>query len=70
VFAQRSHVARRTGKLPCVKWLTIAWWRIRLLGSFVPREARAARARLRGSVVRYDQPLDPAVDPAEWQVNR
>jgi len=33
-------------------------------------EAQAVRARLRGSVVRYDDPLAPAIDPAEWEINR
>jgi antitoxin (DNA-binding transcriptional repressor) of toxin-antitoxin stability system len=33
-------------------------------------EAAAARARLRGSVLRYEQPLDPVFDPAEWEMNR
>ncbi|HEX6267166.1 MAG TPA: hypothetical protein VFZ81_09755 [Burkholderiales bacterium] len=33
-------------------------------------EADAARARLRGSVLRYDRPLDPVFDPAEWDMNR
>ena len=31
-------------------------------------EANAARARLRGSVLRYDKPLESAVD--EWDMNR
>ncbi len=35
-----------------------------------PRQAQAARRLLRGSVVRYDRPLEPVVDPAEWTVNR
>ena len=30
----------------------------------------AARARLRNSVLRYDQPLDPIIDPSEWDMNR
>ena len=30
----------------------------------------AARARLRGSVRRYDHPLEPVVEPDEWEVNR
>jgi len=30
----------------------------------------AARTRLRGSVRRYDRPLEPAIDPGEWDVNR
>ena len=32
--------------------------------------AKAARARLRGSVLRYDMPLEPAIHPGEWEVNR
>lgn len=42
------------------------------LGPPSPRadQAAAARARLRGSVVRYDRPLDPVIDPGEWDVNR
>lgn len=31
-------------------------------------EADAARNRLRGSVLRYDKPLEPALD--EWDMNR
>lgn len=30
----------------------------------------AALARLRGSVLRFDRPLDPAFDPDEWDMNR
>ena len=33
-------------------------------------EVAAARARLRGSIRRYDRPLDPVIDPAEWDMNR
>jgi antitoxin (DNA-binding transcriptional repressor) of toxin-antitoxin stability system len=33
-------------------------------------EVAAARERLRGSVLRYDNPLDPVIDPGEWEVNR
>jgi len=33
-------------------------------------EAARARKRLRGSVVRYDRPLEPAVTPEEWSANR
>lgn len=33
-------------------------------------EVAAARARLRGSVRRYDRPLEPVIDPAEWDMNR
>jgi hypothetical protein len=32
--------------------------------------AKAARKRLRGSVRRYERPLDPVIDPAEWDANR
>jgi prevent-host-death family protein len=32
--------------------------------------AEAARALLRGSIIRYEQPLEPVLDPAEWDVNR
>lgn len=33
-------------------------------------EVQAARALLRGSVRRYDRPLEPAAGPEEWDVNR
>ena len=33
-------------------------------------EVAAARKRLKGSVLRYDRPLDPVIDPSEWEVNR
>ncbi|MBI2961342.1 MAG: UbiD family decarboxylase [Betaproteobacteria bacterium] len=33
-------------------------------------KVEAARARLHGSVRRYDRPLDPVIDPAEWDANR
>jgi prevent-host-death family protein len=33
-------------------------------------QADAARARLRGSVIRYDRPLAPVFDSAEWEMNR
>jgi prevent-host-death family protein len=33
-------------------------------------ETAAARTRLHGSVVRYDRPLDPVFDAAEWEMNR
>jgi len=33
-------------------------------------EAQAVRTRLRGSVLRFDRPLDPVLDPAEWDMNR
>lgn len=28
------------------------------------------RTRLRGSIVRYDEPLEPVVDGREWEVER
>ena len=33
-------------------------------------EAAAARARLRGSVLRYERPIDPVFDADEWEMNR
>jgi prevent-host-death family protein len=33
-------------------------------------EVEAARARLRGSVLRYDNPLEPVFDPSEWDMNK
>jgi prevent-host-death family protein len=33
-------------------------------------EIAAARARLRGSLRRYDNPLDPVIAPQEWDLNR
>ena len=33
-------------------------------------EIAAARARLRGSVLRYGDPLEPVIPPQEWEVNR
>ena len=33
-------------------------------------EASAARARLRGSLVHYDQPLEPVIPAEEWDMNR
>jgi prevent-host-death family protein len=35
-----------------------------------PGEAAAARARLRGSVLKVDRPTAPVLDPASWDVNR
>jgi prevent-host-death family protein len=35
-----------------------------------PDEAAAARARLRGSVRRFERPLDPVIDSGEWDMNR
>lgn len=34
------------------------------------KEVEAARVRLRGSLLRYDNPLEPALDPGEWDVNK
>lgn len=33
-------------------------------------ESSAARARLRGSVVRFDAPFEPAIAADEWEMNR
>jgi prevent-host-death family protein len=35
-----------------------------------PDAAEAARARLRGSLVRYDKPLEPVLPAEEWEMNR
>ena len=35
-----------------------------------PDVAAAARTRLRGSVRRYERPLEPVLDPGEWTMNR
>jgi antitoxin (DNA-binding transcriptional repressor) of toxin-antitoxin stability system len=35
----------------------------------VSDDAAAARARLRGSLLRYEAPLEPAIPPDEWDVN-
>lgn len=35
-----------------------------------PTDVAEARARLRGSVLRYVRPLDPAIAPGEWEANR
>ncbi len=35
-----------------------------------PNAVAAARARLHGSVLRYDRPLEPVVDASEWNMNR
>ena len=34
------------------------------------KDVEAARARLRGSVLKYERPTEPATDPREWDVNR
>ena len=36
----------------------------------VAEDAVRARKRLRGSLVRYDQPFEPAVSPEEWTSNQ
>jgi prevent-host-death family protein len=33
-------------------------------------EVAAARTRLRGSVRRYERPLEPVIDPSDWDMNR
>jgi prevent-host-death family protein len=33
-------------------------------------EAQAARQRLRGSVVRFERPLDPVIEPGDWEMDR
>ena len=35
-----------------------------------PDMVAAARSRLRGSVLRYERPLEPVADPSEWDMNR
>ena len=35
-----------------------------------PDEVEAARALLKGSVLRYDDPFEPAIPPEEWEVNQ
>jgi len=35
-----------------------------------PNAVAAARARLRGSVLRYERPLEPVIEPGEWDMNR
>jgi prevent-host-death family protein len=37
--------------------------------TFSPDIAAAARARLRGSVRRYERPLEPVVGASEWDMN-
>ena len=33
-------------------------------------QSDAARARLRGSLLRFDAPFEPVIAPDEWEVNR
>jgi prevent-host-death family protein len=47
----------------------------KVIAEIVPPSAakegvEAARARLRGSVRRFERPLDPVIDPSEWNMNR
>jgi prevent-host-death family protein len=35
-----------------------------------PDLVAAARARLQGSVRRYERPLEPVIDASEWDMNR
>ena len=35
-----------------------------------PEAVDGARARLRGSLVRYDAPLEPAILTEQWEMNR
>jgi prevent-host-death family protein len=35
-----------------------------------PDAVAAARARLRGSVRHFERPLEPVIDPSEWDMNR
>lgn len=38
--------------------------------STLPDQAATARTRLRGSVVRFDDPLGPMIDPDGWDMHR
>jgi len=38
--------------------------------SALRKDVEAARARLRGSVLKYDRPTDPVIEPGEWEVNK
>lgn len=33
-------------------------------------EVEAARGRLRGSVLKYERPTEPVIDPGEWDINK
>jgi hypothetical protein len=35
-----------------------------------PAAAEAARSRLKGSLLRYDQPLEPVLPADDWDMNR
>ena len=50
-------------------------WRGKVIAEISPpsasrKEVEAARTRLRGSLVRYDSPFEPALEPGEWDVNK
>jgi prevent-host-death family protein len=34
------------------------------------RERRSIIGAMKGTILRYDRPFDPAVDPDEWHANR
>lgn len=34
------------------------------------RDVEAARARLRGTVLKYDKPTEPVIEPGDWDANR
>jgi antitoxin (DNA-binding transcriptional repressor) of toxin-antitoxin stability system len=36
----------------------------------IAEEAALARKRLRGSLLRYDRPSEPAITPEEWTANQ
>ncbi len=36
----------------------------------LPEDAEAARKRLRGSLLRYDQPFEPAISAESWNAHR
>ena len=36
----------------------------------VKNERRSIIGAMKGSVLRYDRPFDPAADPSEWHANR
>jgi hypothetical protein len=40
-----------------------------VLPAAMPSDGRG-HERLRGTVIRYDDPLEPAADPDEWEANQ
>ena len=34
------------------------------------RERRSIIGAMKGTVLRYDRPFDPAIEPSEWRANR